>query len=216
MARAWHRRGPVVGTNIYRPLGAPVTTGSNTPLVAMAFSKDGKILATADGGGSARLWNAATMQPIGQPMVPRDRAVPCAALGSYISGACPVNGVAISPDGKLLTVWNRSGEVRLWSTATPAARRPDHARQRRSLQCRVQPGRQYAAHRRRQRYSPAVGRAHPAAGRQVRVPGRGQRSPGVFQPRRTSSRNSQYEGHRPTMGRAHPAADRQAQLPAAV
>lgn len=104
--------------NIYRPLGAPVSTGSNTPLVAMAFSKDGKILATADGGGSARLWNAATMQPIGQPMVPRDRAVPCAALGSYISGACPVNGVAISPDGKLLTVWNRSGEVRLWSTAT--------------------------------------------------------------------------------------------------
>ena len=103
---------------IYRPLGAPISTASNTPLVAMAFSKNGKILATADGGGSARLWNAATRQPIGQPMVPRNRPVSCAKLGSYVPGSCPVNGVAISPDGKLLTVWNQYGDVRLWSTAT--------------------------------------------------------------------------------------------------
>jgi WD40 repeat protein len=103
---------------VYRPLGASVSTGSDTPLVAMAFSKDGKIFATADGEGSVRLWNAATLQPIGQPMVGHHFATPCAMVGSYVPGACPVDGVAIRPDGKLLTVWNQYGDVRLWSMAT--------------------------------------------------------------------------------------------------
>ena len=67
---------------------------------AVAFSPDGKKIATAS-GGTARLWDAATGKPLGEPLRHDDA----------------VNAVAFSPDGtKIATA---SGDTaRLWDVAT--------------------------------------------------------------------------------------------------
>jgi WD40 repeat protein len=71
---------------------------------SVAFSPDGKILASGDGSGVLELWNAATGQPI--------RRLPAGSTG-------PVLSVAFSPDGKILASGgSENGEVQLWNTAT--------------------------------------------------------------------------------------------------
>ena len=67
----------------------------------MAFSPDGKTILTGCWDGTARLWDAATAQPLGPPMRhPR-----------------LVLAVAFSPDGKTVLTGSIDGEVRLWPTA---------------------------------------------------------------------------------------------------
>ena len=83
-------------------------------VAAMAFSPDGRVLATGGYDRTVHLWEVATGRPFGSPLV-HDDIVWC---------------LAFSPDGQTLAVGttfdytlNRAG-VRLWQVATGAARGP--------------------------------------------------------------------------------------------
>jgi WD40 repeat protein len=72
------------------------------PTYALAFSPDGKWLATGSNDGVVRLWNAATGEAQGQPL--RHHAL--------------VRNLVFSPDGRLLAVASWDGTARVWELAT--------------------------------------------------------------------------------------------------
>jgi WD40 repeat protein len=78
-----------------------VLHGGAKPVTALAFSRDGRLLASGDSVGVVRLWNVRSG---------RSRVIRAHVLG--------VTSVAISPDGKVLLTAGRDGEARTWSTAT--------------------------------------------------------------------------------------------------
>jgi hypothetical protein len=88
-----------------QPKGKPLR-GHILDVWSVAFSPDGKLLASASKDGTLRLWDVMTRQQIGEP------------LEQIFS----VEGVAFSPDGKLLASADGSdGTVRLWDVATRQA-----------------------------------------------------------------------------------------------
>jgi WD40 repeat protein len=71
----------------------------------LAFSPDGKILATTSDDGTARLWDVATQQQIGAPMT--------AAGGGFLAW------VTFNSDGTTLATGGGDGTARLWDVAFP-------------------------------------------------------------------------------------------------
>ena len=103
---------PKRGSRRVQPLPAPVPvppshlvrtlTGHTGPVNEMAFSPNGRLLATASADGTARLWDPATG---------KHRHTLTGHTG-------PVYGVAFSPNGRLLATASADGTARLWDPAT--------------------------------------------------------------------------------------------------
>ena len=74
--------------------------------MALAYTPDGKRLATADQYGSLRMWQPEKASPVGSPFGDRSSLV---------------WNLALSPDGRELASASSDGTVRLWpASATPA------------------------------------------------------------------------------------------------
>jgi WD40 repeat protein len=67
----------------------------------VAFSRDGRLLATAGDDGIVRLWDVATGAELRQIRSPEER----------------LSGVAFSPDGRLLAATADDADIRLWHLA---------------------------------------------------------------------------------------------------
>ena len=71
----------------------------------LAFSSEGKTLATYNGNGTTEIWDVATREVI--------TALP--AAGS------PVRAISLSPDGTILATITADGTTHLWDVATASA-----------------------------------------------------------------------------------------------
>ena len=99
----------------------------------MAFSPDGKTVLTGSEDKTARLWDAATGQPLGPPLTHQG----------------PVMAVAFSPDGKTVLTGSDDKTARLWDAATGQPLGPPLTHQGRGHGRGVQPRRQDRPHRQR-------------------------------------------------------------------
>ena len=83
--------------------GTGILTGHTGAVFSVAFSPDGKTLASGSADHTIRLWDVATGSPIGQPLTGH--------TGTVLS-------VAFSPDGKILASGSVDDTIRLWDMFT--------------------------------------------------------------------------------------------------
>ena len=97
------------GCGTSRPERSRATLRGHTDVVeALAFSPDGKTLATGSADTSARLWDVASGQP---------KAI-------FRGRADTLSGTALSPDSKALAIGYGDGTARMWDMAPASSRQP--------------------------------------------------------------------------------------------
>ena len=137
--------------------------------MSAAFSPDGKRIVTASMDKTARLWDAATGQPIGEPLKGHDGAVWSAAF---------------SPDGKRIVTASEDKTARIWDVFPDTQALVSHAkaavprcltpRSAKPSSCR--PSRQHGASRWR---SGLTTRPYGSNGSPTSAPARSRRSPPI-------------------------------------
>src|SRR6185437_6534387 len=93
------------------PLSIPLTTSSADSIGSVAFSPDGRIMASGNIGGAIRLWDVTI------PARPRTLA--------HVQVGGSVNSLTFSPDGRALAVAGSpnssgTGAIWLWNVTSPA------------------------------------------------------------------------------------------------
>jgi eukaryotic-like serine/threonine-protein kinase len=85
-----------------RPVTEAIKVGANLRIRKAAISPNGRLVAAACDDGLARIWDAVTGRPLGEPM----------------RHAQPVTEVAFGPDGSRLLTASEDGRVRIWDAIT--------------------------------------------------------------------------------------------------
>jgi WD40 repeat protein len=104
----------------HRRLGEPLV-GHRDHVLDVAFSPDGKLLATASADGTVILWDVPARRRVGEPLTGHGTNLPESQFGPTGRLGYDVSSLAFSPDGKLLASGSYDDTVILWDTRT---RRP--------------------------------------------------------------------------------------------